>query len=185
MEIIFGCLFGVNGAYVLLLSTGRGLLPCSRPRKPQRPQRSTPISSSRSSAATTGWSAHCSNVSRWNVGTSAGSPSSQGYGHSSNDDGLQALPRRGFKSRILHHSTNQGSDSAQSISRFFQNFIFDLIVVIVVQSCPSFGWILGFNSSLDLFLIYFFFKKLIIRKIVIHLLLSGSRLNAFDYPVFY
>lgn len=84
----------------------------SRPRKPQRPQRSAAVSSSNShSAAAAGWPGHCSNVTRWNVcAGSGGRASSQGYGTSSNDDGLQALPRRGLKSRILHHSTNQGSD---------------------------------------------------------------------------
>lgn len=47
-----------------------------------------------------GWPSTCSNISR-----NAGRDGRTCY----YDDGLQALPRRGLKSRILHHSTNQGS----------------------------------------------------------------------------
>ncbi len=47
-----------------------------------------------------GWPSTCSNMSR-----NAGRDGRTCY----YDDGLQALPRRGLKSRILHHSTNQGS----------------------------------------------------------------------------
>lgn len=106
----------------------------SRPRKPHRPQRLATMSSPTARPpAAHGWVGQCSNTSRWSV--ASGSVSGQGYGHGGHDDGLQALPRRGLKSRILHHSTNQGSDRAIQIS-------IDLIIIInlneIISHFPSF-----------------------------------------------
>lgn len=126
----------------------------SRPRKPHRPQRSATMSSPTARpTATPGWVGQCSNTSRWSV--SSASVSGQGYGgHGGHDDGLQALPRRGLKSRILHHSTNQGSDRATinwsyiimiMIYLFIWSdsflIIFRLICLVGWMIFPPFSWI--------------------------------------------
>lgn len=78
--------------------------------RPGRPATPTP--------AAPAWpGATCPNVSRsWNSALDT----CQKYG--AHDDGLQALPRRGFKSRILHHSTNQGSVASHLFSSLAVSF---------------------------------------------------------------
>ena len=80
-------------------------------KRPNRPSKHPPLFISTTSSTTT----VCPIPNATGIGISVGgwSPSSRhhpgGGGGGGVGDGLQALPRRGFKSRILHHSTNQGS----------------------------------------------------------------------------
>ena len=54
----------------------------------------------------------CANDSRWVAGIG-----------NRFDDGLLALPRRGFKSRILHHTTNQGYRYSPLLVCFYFKYI--------------------------------------------------------------
>ena len=80
-------------------------------KRPNRPSKHPPLFISTTTSSTT---TVCPIPNATGIGISVGgwSPSSRhhlGGGGGGVGDGLQALPRRGFKSRILHHSTNQGS----------------------------------------------------------------------------
>ena len=131
-------------AYILLRGQWRirfaavdrffALLFVSRPRKPQRPHRSAPSNRHPPANVNAGWPGQCSNVSRWNVAVAAAGSggTSQGFVGGS-DDGLQALPRRGLKSRILHHSTNQGSESTWT-------FLWHFIIYYYYFSAVLYYW---------------------------------------------